>query len=416
MKFGLFIPQGWRQDLARHRPRPALGGHGGAGAARRRQRGLVLDLGLRPLPHRARGPPRRPPTRRGPSWPPSRASPAGSAWARCARAWATATPPTSPRSPRRSTSSREGRLEMGIGAGWYEHEWRAYGYGFPSRRRAPRRCSREGIEIMRQMWTTGRATYAGKHYSVDGALCFPRPLQGDSVAGEPAQRHPPVGGRWRGTQDAADRGGVRRLHQLLAAPEEFTPRARSCAGTARTSAATSTRSCAAPTTTSSSVETRPRCSERMGWIRDHYTRQGCRQDAVESRGEVCSRRARSSAPPSRSSRRCVDLEARGMTYAITYFVEQAYDLVGVELFEREVVPCAHQPRTAQQPLALPPRPVGLGAACRVPVGRLGCAETGEPDGWDAAEATPPCPPPPCLPDFVCGDASTRRQNGGSTAI
>ena len=26
----------------------------------------------------------------------------------------------------------EGRLEMGIGAGWYEHEWRAYGYGFPS--------------------------------------------------------------------------------------------------------------------------------------------------------------------------------------------------------------------------------------------------------------------------------------------
>ena len=36
--------------------------------------------------------------------------------------------------------------------------------------------------------------------------------------------------------------------------------------------------------------------------------------------------------------RLVDLEARGMTYAITYFVEQAYDLSGVELFEREVVP------------------------------------------------------------------------------
>ena len=33
-----------------------------------------------------------------------------------------------------------------------------------------------------------------------------------------------------------------------------------------------------------------------------------------------------------------DLEARGMTYAITYFVEQAYDLSGVELFEREVLP------------------------------------------------------------------------------
>jgi hypothetical protein len=33
-----------------------------------------------------------------------------------------------------------------------------------------------------------------------------------------------------------------------------------------------------------------------------------------------------------------DLERRGMTYAITYFVEQAYDLTGVELFEREVIP------------------------------------------------------------------------------
>ena len=47
-----------------------------------------------------------------------------------------------------------GRLEMGIGAGWYEHEWRAYGYGFPS---AGERIARldEGVQIMRQMWTEG---------------------------------------------------------------------------------------------------------------------------------------------------------------------------------------------------------------------------------------------------------------------
>src|SRR3954464_3694419 len=50
-----------------------------------------------------------------------------------------------------------GRLEMGIGAGWYEHEWRAYGYGFPS---AGERLKalREGVEIMRELWTTGRST------------------------------------------------------------------------------------------------------------------------------------------------------------------------------------------------------------------------------------------------------------------
>src|SRR5512145_3476472 len=54
-----------------------------------------------------------------------------------------------------------GRLEMGIGAGWYEHEWRAYGYGFPD---APERLRmlREGVEIMHQAWTTGRASLDGE--------------------------------------------------------------------------------------------------------------------------------------------------------------------------------------------------------------------------------------------------------------
>src|SRR5436190_8454583 len=69
-----------------------------------------------------------------------------------------------------------GRVEMGIGAGWYEHEWRAYGYGFPP---APVRLGMldEGVQIMRQAWTEGRATLHGKHYDVDGAIVQPLPLQ-----------------------------------------------------------------------------------------------------------------------------------------------------------------------------------------------------------------------------------------------
>jgi F420-dependent oxidoreductase-like protein len=69
-----------------------------------------------------------------------------------------------------------GRLEMGIGAGWYEHEWRAYGYGFPD---APTRLRmlREGVEIFRQAWTTGTATLDGEFYQVDGAIVRPLPLQ-----------------------------------------------------------------------------------------------------------------------------------------------------------------------------------------------------------------------------------------------
>ncbi|MEV5649465.1 LLM class F420-dependent oxidoreductase [Nocardia sp. NPDC052254] len=69
-----------------------------------------------------------------------------------------------------------GRAEMGIGAGWYEHEWRAYGYGFPT---AGQRLAKldEGVQILRQAWTTGTATLAGAHYRVDGAIVRPLPLQ-----------------------------------------------------------------------------------------------------------------------------------------------------------------------------------------------------------------------------------------------
>ena len=73
-----------------------------------------------------------------------------------------------------------GRTEMGIGGGWYEHEWRAYGYGFPPV--AERlRMLREGVDIMQQAWTTGRATLDGRHYQVDGAIVRPLPLQDGGI-------------------------------------------------------------------------------------------------------------------------------------------------------------------------------------------------------------------------------------------
>jgi len=69
-----------------------------------------------------------------------------------------------------------GRLEMGIGAGWYEQEWRAYGYEYPS---AGRRLTQleEGVQIMRDLWLTGTSTFEGREYRTDGALCHPLPLQ-----------------------------------------------------------------------------------------------------------------------------------------------------------------------------------------------------------------------------------------------
>src|SRR6201997_2757590 len=67
----------------------------------------------------------------------------------------------------------KGRLQMGIGGGWYEHEWRAYGYGFPS---AGVRLGRldEGVQIMRDAWRGGQGTF-------DGAIVAPKPLQDNGI-------------------------------------------------------------------------------------------------------------------------------------------------------------------------------------------------------------------------------------------
>jgi F420-dependent oxidoreductase-like protein len=69
-----------------------------------------------------------------------------------------------------------GRAMMGIGSGWYEHEWRAYGYGFPATAERLGRL-REGVEIMTQAWRDGIATLDGRYYQVDGAIVRPLPLQ-----------------------------------------------------------------------------------------------------------------------------------------------------------------------------------------------------------------------------------------------
>jgi F420-dependent oxidoreductase-like protein len=69
-----------------------------------------------------------------------------------------------------------GRLEFGIGAGWKEMEYKAYGYEFPP---ANVRVDQlvETIEICRRMWTEKRPTFHGKHYRIDGALSMPKPAQ-----------------------------------------------------------------------------------------------------------------------------------------------------------------------------------------------------------------------------------------------
>jgi F420-dependent oxidoreductase-like protein len=70
----------------------------------------------------------------------------------------------------------DGRLEFGVGAGWKEDEYRAYGYDFPSAGDRVEQL-RDGLEITRRLWQDDRATYHGKHYRIEDAVCAPKPTQ-----------------------------------------------------------------------------------------------------------------------------------------------------------------------------------------------------------------------------------------------
>src|SRR5713226_4000246 len=69
-----------------------------------------------------------------------------------------------------------GRLDFGIGAGWFEHEYRAYGYPYPATGERLQRLH-EAIQIILAMWTQDEATFEGKYYQVNGAINQPKGVQ-----------------------------------------------------------------------------------------------------------------------------------------------------------------------------------------------------------------------------------------------
>jgi F420-dependent oxidoreductase-like protein len=69
-----------------------------------------------------------------------------------------------------------GRMELGIGAGWKEDEWRAYGYGFPDTKTRLATLA-DHLEVITRMLAPGRATFAGQYASVTDAVNVPRGLQ-----------------------------------------------------------------------------------------------------------------------------------------------------------------------------------------------------------------------------------------------
>jgi alkanesulfonate monooxygenase SsuD/methylene tetrahydromethanopterin reductase-like flavin-dependent oxidoreductase (luciferase family) len=67
-----------------------------------------------------------------------------------------------------------GRLILGLGAGWKEDEYLAYGYPFPPVKIRMEELE-DAIQVLRAMWTTQPATFVGQHYQVHNAYCAPLP-------------------------------------------------------------------------------------------------------------------------------------------------------------------------------------------------------------------------------------------------
>jgi F420-dependent oxidoreductase-like protein len=220
-----------------------------------------------------------------------------------------------------------GRAEMGIGGGWYEHEWRAYGYGFPT---AGDRLGQleEGVEIMRQLWTTGTATLDGKHYQVDGAIARPLPLQDGGIplwiAGGGEKKTLRIAARYAAyTNFDGSPEGFRRKSEILAAH---------CRDVG-TDFDAITRSANYNVVIG---ETESDVRDRLAWIRSHLAPH-LPADMLEQ-----SMRNFTNSPlagtPEQLVERLAEVNDLGMTYAIVYFPEAAYDRSGIDLFARKVAP------------------------------------------------------------------------------
>ncbi len=70
-----------------------------------------------------------------------------------------------------------GRLTLGIGAGYFETEYRQYGYEFPDRPATRIRQMEEAVRLILAMWTEPRATFHGRYFHVEDAILEPKPLQ-----------------------------------------------------------------------------------------------------------------------------------------------------------------------------------------------------------------------------------------------
>ncbi len=219
-----------------------------------------------------------------------------------------------------------GRLEMGIGAGWYEEEHDGYGYPFlpPGQRLG---MLREGVEIMKAMWTEEEVTYEGKYYTLKGAICQPKPVQ---------KPHIPVwvagGGEQVTLRIAARHATYTNFGDNLEAFIHKSDLLRDHCREVGTDFDAITRStnfnilCA---------ETEDGVKEKLAWFENHLKALVPDEATV---GRWVRMYQRASGTPDQIIETLKEREKAGMSYAIVNFSDLAYDTSSLDLFAREVIP------------------------------------------------------------------------------
>ena len=218
-----------------------------------------------------------------------------------------------------------GRLEMGIGSGWYDHEFAGYGYEFP----APSvriRMLGEALEIMRRMWTEDVVSFDGEYYQLDGAISRPKPLQKPHiplwVAGEGEQLTLRLVARYA---DYANFGW-----ELDSFQYKSQVLARHCDEVGRdfneiTRSSNFGLVCA---------ESEDEVTDRIDQVEQRYARFAGPEVAAQRTVEY---RAASGTPDQVIEHLRPFVDA-GLGYAIVYFPDAAYDTSSFELFAAEVMP------------------------------------------------------------------------------
>ena len=225
-----------------------------------------------------------------------------------------------------------GRVHMGIGGGWYEHEWRAYGYGFPS---AGVRLARldEGVQIMRDAWRHGRVSFEGKHYQVDGAIVSPKPLQPEGIPLWIA------GGGEKVTLKIAAKYG--QYTNYSADPDEFAHKSKILAGHCRDVGTDYDAIVRSANVNAILGDSDADFAQRARRVRDRLAGI-CGDPAADAMMAMNDNPGSATGTPDRVIERLTRLRDLGCEYVICYFPEAAYDRSGIEMFEQQVIPALNR--------------------------------------------------------------------------